>query len=122
MSTLAAKWVDMPRHPEDPDELPATVAWRQLVMSIVDADGAEMTRSRLARKCGTTSSQILKLLNGTTKSSPLVRKINKVLRIPYVEPQPVSQEMQEIIDLVLRVDNVAWLHQTLEMAAGVKKH
>lgn len=134
MNNLATEWEAVERHPKDPDHLPATHAWRELVLShIVDdkvakeaaARGEELwTRSKLAKAAKTTPGHILKLLNGTTKSSPVVRRINKVLGISFIEPQPIDAAYAEVVEMMMQVSDVAWLKQTIAMAkaAGTAKN
>lgn len=124
VNNLATSLDAVRRHPKDPDHLPATYAWRKAVQDILDAserldlsDGNHWTRSKLAKACKTTPSQILKLLNGSVKSSPLVRKVNIVLRIFFVEPQPISEAQARIISMMLEVDDLDWLEQTVEKVA-----
>lgn len=107
----------MLRHPEDPDELPATRAWRVIVQSRLDDPSNNWTRSSLAKAAGTSPSQILKLMNGTTKSSAIVRRINEVLDIPFLEPLPVDAEYAAAVKMLLEVEDIAWLTKTIEMVS-----
>lgn len=127
VNNLATSLEAVKRHPKDPDDLPATHAWRTEVESILAAsekldkdDEDRWTRVKLARKCKTSPSQILKLLNGTTKSSPIVRRINKALRISFMEPLPISKERANIIDMMMQVDDLEWLEQTISMIMSKK--
>lgn len=112
----------MDRHPDDPDELPATHAWRVIVQSHLDDPESTWTRSSLAKKAGTSPSQMLKLLNGTTKSSVYVRRINEILDIPFVEPLPVGREYADAVKMIMEVDDLEWLMRTIEMVAGKPKN
>lgn len=128
MNNLATSLDVVERHPEDPDDLPVTFAWRELVKSIVDnpdspirqPDGQRWTRSSLAKKVGTTSSQMLKLLNGGVKSSAIVRKVNQTLGIAFVEPQPISRDLADIIEMILEIEDTDWLARTVAMVAAKK--
>lgn len=130
VNNLATSLVAVERHPEDPDHLPVTHAWREVVMAMLvenkaakdaEAQGEDLwTRAKLAKACGTTPSQMLKLLNGTAQSSPLVRRVNEVLAIPFVEPQPISRAQADIIEMMLKVDDLEWLSKTIAMISGDK--
>lgn len=129
MKSLFGSVYGVPRHPEDPDELPATYAWRQLVASICDGPtdhinpetGKPWNRSALAKAADTSPGHILKLLNGTTKSSPLVRRINEILGISFLEPRPLPADRAEVMEMMMEVEDLEFIRQAIALSLAGKK-
>lgn len=107
------------RHPDDSDWLPNTVEWRRRVIEILEDPSNEWNRSSLATAIGCKPTQMTKLLNGTTKSSPLIRRISEKLAIAQLEPYVVDPRLRGIIEMFLELDSdedIAFIEKAIRMA------